>query len=75
MTISGFASSIPTASASASKKSTTTGRAPSLRTNSALSGERIVPQDLMAVSDEQRLKPASDHACRARQKNPAHETP
>src|ERR1700678_1941861 len=44
MTISGFASSIAAASASASKTSTTTGRAPSLRTNSELSGERVVPQ-------------------------------
>src|SRR5271156_5932628 len=44
MTISGFASRTAVASASASKTSTATGRAPSLRRNSPLSRERVVPQ-------------------------------
>src|ERR1700678_1089470 len=44
MTISGFASRTAVASASASKTSTTTRRAPSFRRNSTLPGERVVPQ-------------------------------
>src|SRR5271155_3233071 len=44
MTISGSAARTAVASASASNTSTMTGQAPSPRTNSILSGERVVPQ-------------------------------